>query len=139
MRYCVVKNCLSWKQADNLNIKYFRFPKNPDVKKKWIEACGKENVNAKTGTICSLHFTEDDWRLKDRLLNVPITKRLLDHDAVPTQLVHCNNILSINRSKRCEKRTAKKIVHEAIKEHDLRFANTLKLFCYIYLTLSLFF
>ena len=121
MRYCVVKDCWSWKEAKEKKLKFFLFPKNPIIKKKWILACGKENVNTASGTICSMHFTDNDWRLRDRLLNLPVEKRLLDANAVPTQAVHGNTDISVNkRTERCEARTSKKLVNEAIEEYDLR-------------------
>lgn len=119
MKYCVVKDCKSSKQDDK-NLKYFTFPKDPEIKKVWINACGKKNVNWKSGTICSRHFTNNDWRLKDILLNTPIRKRLLDAKAVPSLNIHVNSILPVERSKRYVKRANKQIVKEAIGEFDLK-------------------
>ena len=86
--FCVVDGCKSStninKKKDSEHIKFLTFPKNCEVRKLWIEACGVKNVNANSGRICSLHFTEQDWRLRDILLKTPITKRFLKPNAVPS-------------------------------------------------------
>ncbi|CAD0196217.1 unnamed protein product [Chrysodeixis includens] len=76
------------------------FPKNPLMKKKWIEATGRQNwLPSKLSTICTEHFEND---------SVLISKkgyRYLEENAIPTR-----NILlfkgqeSSEKNEPCEKR-----------------------------------
>ncbi|KAK4314277.1 hypothetical protein Pmani_014429 [Petrolisthes manimaculis] len=53
----------------------------------WLTACGRnENFNADNGVVCSVHFTDDDFKedLKCRLRESPIRKRALKDHAVPS-------------------------------------------------------
>lgn len=43
----------------------FRFPKEPNAREQWIDVTGRENwMPTKTSTICSKHFTENDFIIK---------------------------------------------------------------------------
>jgi hypothetical protein len=40
----------------------FRFPKNPEIYKKWVQKCRRgDKWNPKTSVICSEHFTQDSF------------------------------------------------------------------------------
>ena len=70
-----------------------------------------------------MHFTDEDWRLKDRLLNTPISKRLLNPCAIPSKLLHSKStktVSQIERNQRAEKRLSKQIVNAALEEYDMR-------------------
>lgn len=51
MSWCAVKNCEINKKKNlkGSNIRFHRFPKNPVFENKWSLACGKSNLNAKSG------------------------------------------------------------------------------------------
>lgn len=107
----------------NKDIKFFSFPKDPERSELWVKACGKGKFNTKNARICSLHFTDEQWRLEDKLLNIPLKKRLLNAQAIPTaNLPENNNVntLTISRKNRADNRSRKKIVKEAIKDYELR-------------------
>lgn len=64
-------------------MKFFWFPGEASRKAAWFNACGRnpdESVHLK---ICSEHFREEDYRLKDILMNTEWSKRRLNADAVP--------------------------------------------------------
>lgn len=120
--FCAVKDCKSGRSGqNNEGLKFFTFPKNLEIRKLWIQACGKNKVNFKSGTICSVHFTPEDWNRQDRLINTPIEKRkLLDENAVPSQLVHAK-VEESSRAKRSSKRSNRKLVEEALEDFNTRF------------------
>jgi len=75
------------KYDDRDKIIYHYFPKDENVKQKWITACKRKDFfNTATSRICSQHFTSDDYirDLKNEILKLP-TRKLLKPTAVPTQ------------------------------------------------------
>ena len=71
-----------------MGVKFFRFPKDQEIRAKWIEICKKtDNFNADNALICSVHFSTEDYAddMKSRLLGIkpPQNKRTLNDDAVP--------------------------------------------------------
>ncbi|XP_022174189.1 uncharacterized protein LOC111036470 [Myzus persicae] len=96
MSWCTVKYCEINKKKNHKdsNVRFHRFPKNPVFENKWILACGKSNVNAKSARICSTHFEDDSYvkPLIEKLLEYsPRHKRKLKQDAIPTINVHGPN------------------------------------------------
>ena len=79
MPNCAVQNCKSWNMNKNVdkNVKFFSFPTDPEIRNLWMRACGKGTFNIKNARICSLHFIEDHWRLKDKLLNTELKNKCL--------------------------------------------------------------
>lgn len=75
---------LEFEKDFDKTIRFFRFPNDPEAKRSWMKACGKGQFEVMYARICSLHFTEDDWRLQDRIMNTPMNKRLLDKNAIPS-------------------------------------------------------
>lgn len=61
------------------NIYYnYRFPSEPDIKKKWIETTGKKNwFPTKCSRICSVHFNEGSFKKTNKF-------RRLTTTAIPT-------------------------------------------------------
>ncbi|XP_026738561.1 THAP domain-containing protein 1-like [Trichoplusia ni] len=83
MPSCSVMTCKNDSRKKNIpcgGISYHRFPKDPIIKEKWIEATGRQNWRpSKLSTICTEHFEND---------SVLISKkgyRYLDENAIPTQ------------------------------------------------------
>ncbi|KAL1493952.1 hypothetical protein ABEB36_009631 [Hypothenemus hampei] len=86
---CAVANCKNFnRKTKGTDIRYFRFPKNEDLAKQWVSACGrKDEINLKNACVCSLHFDDKsvDIPLKHKLLKYsPRSSRILRADAVPT-------------------------------------------------------
>ncbi|XP_049768278.1 uncharacterized protein LOC126101611 [Schistocerca cancellata] len=84
---CAVTGCLSYsRKTKGTDIIYHSFPKDVKVQKAWIMKCHrKDRFNVVTSTVCSLHFTSDDYLrdLRAELLNLP-PKKTLKPDAVPS-------------------------------------------------------
>ncbi|XP_055387879.1 uncharacterized protein LOC129616308 isoform X2 [Condylostylus longicornis] len=98
MVICAVFNCNSnsdKKLKRNMNdssfkeTKFFRFPKNKEIAKIWIQKCGrKDKFNIQSSYICSKHFVQEHYRrnLQHELLNYsPKNSKKLKDDAVPTE------------------------------------------------------
>lgn len=60
----------------------FSFPKEPNIKEKWMDLTGRDNwFPTKTSTICSKHFQENDFVIKKS------GNRYLRADAIPSDNV----------------------------------------------------
>ncbi|XP_045132619.1 uncharacterized protein LOC123516916 [Portunus trituberculatus] len=87
---CSVLWCYSDKRKTAGNgIRYFRFPKNDEIRKQWVRACDRvDDFNLKNAVVCSRHFTPNDCArdLKYEFLQteVPRRKRSLKEEAVPS-------------------------------------------------------
>ncbi|GLG98444.1 Uncharacterized protein GBIM_05090, partial [Gryllus bimaculatus] len=62
MPTCCVRYCTN--RSGNIGsgqFKYFYFPKDPELRKKWMMACGKNEAtyNANHGRICHQHFEDE--------------------------------------------------------------------------------
>ncbi|XP_066970831.1 uncharacterized protein [Macrobrachium rosenbergii] len=73
----------------NTDLTFHKFPKNEDLRKKWIHLCKKKHkFNAESSRFCSVHFQSTDFarNLKYELLGIPIPRNCiqLKSDAVPT-------------------------------------------------------
>lgn len=73
-------------------IRYHRFPQIPEVRSRWVRACGRVPLangdipfNIQTARICSLHFTNDSYEkdMQHLVLGLPVRSRLR-RGAVPT-------------------------------------------------------
>ncbi len=67
---CAIASCSSPN-----GISYHKFPKEPSLRKIWLEACKrKDKVNPDTATICAHHFKQENFvrDLKNELLNLPV-------------------------------------------------------------------
>lgn len=84
---CAVTGCLSYsRKTKGSDIIYHTFPKDIQIQKAWITKCHrKDHFNVTTSTVCSLHFTADDYLrdLRAELLKQP-RKKILKPDAVPS-------------------------------------------------------
>ncbi|XP_014256641.1 uncharacterized protein LOC106670637 isoform X2 [Cimex lectularius] len=81
-RQCVIKNCPNSKanKAALAKIKFYRFPTDGKLMKKWKERSGlKDNQLVKSARICSNHFKEKDF---DRII-IP-GKKILKENAIPS-------------------------------------------------------
>ena len=103
----------TWVKAKDKGVRFFKFPNDKNLAEKWAAACGQDAyLKGKNYRVCSEHFTEDDWSLKDKLLNTPFNKRTLKENAIPTVNV------TDNKKKRQKTRNRKFIDNQAIVEDD---------------------
>lgn len=108
MPNCAVATCNNYtRNTVGKEIKYFRFPRDNDTRKKWINACRRHDIiNLKNGNytliafvykihwikillacICSAHFTPDCFAeptFKETFLNYQSNKQGLKVDVIPT-------------------------------------------------------
>lgn len=78
IHWCSVKGCTD----RSVKKSFFRFPREPEIKEKWVEACGRV-ITSYSARICSDHFSPTDFKrnLKNELMP---TKLALVDGAVPT-------------------------------------------------------
>ena len=116
---CIVSNCGNYdRKKDGEKVKYFSFPSDKTMSAKWLKACGKvDKFNVKSARICSKHFLETDYRLKDQLLNTCVKKKQLKKTSIPSQyLPQEENITS--RDLRQQDRNHKRILQEAFESYE---------------------
>lgn len=81
---CAVAGCSNHvRHQKDLDIKFHRFPKNSEIKLKWINACKRaDSFSVDNARVCSVHFDDLDYirDLKSELLNLPI-RRILRPEA----------------------------------------------------------
>lgn len=118
MVYCAVAGCNSNNNKKSKNMscsyRYFTFPtSNKEICKLWVQKCyQKSDFNVKYGRICSKHFSDDDYRIKEKLLKLPKTKWVLNDDAVPS--LHLAK-LSKTKTPMQEDREKRKIKRDLIR------------------------
>ncbi|KAK1119481.1 hypothetical protein K0M31_013308 [Melipona bicolor] len=93
MPQCAVATCRnSHRQTRGRCIRYHRFPQIPEVRSRWVRACGRVPLsngeipfNIQTARICSLHFTNESYEkdMEHLVLGLPVRSRLR-RGAVPT-------------------------------------------------------
>lgn len=123
MVWCSIKGCKndSLKRDCDEHIKFNSLP--TDIKLLYVKngsKCAiKKNINLKHAKICSKHFSENCYRLEDRLLNIPIKKRKLNSCAIPTLFLPAGLASNQNqRQIRYEKNVRKKEVNELLAKAE---------------------
>ncbi|XP_015178774.1 PREDICTED: protein kinase C-binding protein 1-like isoform X3 [Polistes dominula] len=99
MPQCAVATCRnSHRRTRGRRIRYHRFPQIPEVRTRWVRACGRMPLvngqipfNIQTARVCSLHFTQDSYEkdVEHQMLGLPARSRLR-RGAVPTISVPVN-------------------------------------------------
>lgn len=88
MVYCAVVGCLSNNNKKSKTVssyRFFTFPKNKQICSSWIHNCYQQHkFNVQTARICSKHFLESDYCMKEKLLKLPLNKWKLKPDAIPS-------------------------------------------------------
>ncbi|KAH9631982.1 hypothetical protein HF086_016542 [Spodoptera exigua] len=73
MPCCAIITCKTKSQTASIErggISFHRFPKEPNAREQWIDVTGRGNwMPTKTSTICSKHFTENDFIIKNQTTN----------------------------------------------------------------------
>lgn len=84
---CAVTGCLSYsRKTKGTDVSYHSFPKDINMQKVWVTKCRrKDSFSISTATVCSLHFTADDYvrDLRAELLHLP-PRKILKPEAVPS-------------------------------------------------------
>lgn len=114
-RRCEIRGCHS-DNRDKQGKRFFTFPKDEHVKTKWDAVC--RNSGNKHRFVCQDHFDEQSFSLSDRLLNTPMSKRLLVHGAVPT--LNLDEPVSPDVSAVEQERVRRKLIADALTEYDRR-------------------
>lgn len=78
VRTCCIKSCEE--SCSSVNVSFHQFPKNPDLRKQWIERTNIEFFA--TARVCSKHFSDDCFKQSGWS-----SRRTLKCDAVPTLLI----------------------------------------------------
>ena len=82
---CSVFNCKNYfRKTSKVNppIKYYRFPKDENLRKIWLKHTRRaQDVNSNNGRICSVHFTDEDY--SNEIINGESVKTLKP-DATPS-------------------------------------------------------
>lgn len=99
MPQCAVATCRnSHRRTRGRRIRYHRFPQIPEVRSRWVRACGRVPLsngdipfNIQTARICSLHFNNESYEkdIEHLVLGLPARSRLR-RGAVPTLGVPVN-------------------------------------------------
>ncbi|XP_071653173.1 uncharacterized protein [Temnothorax longispinosus] len=117
MPRCPIIGCQSGTEGRNkaphTKISFFSFPKT-DICKEWLKHCKNQNINTKTGRVCSLHFLpsaykEQSWaqqQLPESFRRLPCLKK----DAVPTEYLALD-ISDENRRVQDERDTNIELTH----------------------------
>ncbi|KAL0821356.1 hypothetical protein ABMA28_005945 [Loxostege sticticalis] len=87
MPNCAILSCKNSTKnvgRNNGNVSFHRFPNDPRIKEKWIDATGQKNwFPTKFSTICSIHFNDGSFAETNK-------NRRLITDAIPTMdLMYC--------------------------------------------------
>ncbi|KAJ8971271.1 hypothetical protein NQ317_001173 [Molorchus minor] len=110
-RRCAIYGCNNSRVVTKItdcNIVYHSFPKGKDfvsstILRRWVNYCKRgDKFNSNTATICSIHFTQNDYErdIQNELLGLPL-RRVLKKTAVP--------ILNLNLNER-SKKPSKKLI-----------------------------
>lgn len=113
---CAVVGCKNYsdRKDGDKNIRYYTFPKKLNIRNQWMKLCGrKDKFNVKNARICSIHFSEKDWKLEDVLLDVSENKRRLKEDAIPSINLPVESSTS-ERQSRYNKKIQKQLVEDAM-------------------------
>jgi len=94
MPTCCIKNCASrTDRTSTRGLKFYRFPKETDIRQQWLDACQRNETNIKIDSahICNLHFEADCFQMKwtkPRSNNVPAKQiQRLRKSSIPTKLL----------------------------------------------------
>ncbi len=102
-------------------ISYFRFPKDPKLRKFWSLACKrKDSFNENTSRICENHFLPSDFErdFRSELMNLPVRKSLKEGSIPTVNLDLSKNSRPPNteREERAAKRFRKDVVSNLLNE-----------------------
>lgn len=119
---CAILQCVNSNQMKSFNreIMFHRFPKEKDLLSKWMHVCGRD-FNYKTSHICSIHFTENDYKF-DATINEFLSgygfsrRKQLKRTAVPSQFLALPY-------KECQNRYSSISINKEYQEQKLDYTN----------------
>ncbi|XP_055382521.1 uncharacterized protein LOC129612781 [Condylostylus longicornis] len=116
---CFVKNCGNYPYKKSIrNMRFFRFPSDKSLFRKWVKACGIEvNERQDNMRVCQNHFADEDYRLQDILLKTDLMKRRLKPGAVPSKNLP-PRINSIESREECNHELKGETEHIAIESNS---------------------
>ncbi|XP_048507733.1 uncharacterized protein LOC105687709 isoform X2 [Athalia rosae] len=127
MPQCAVATCRnSHRRTRGRRIRYHRFPQLPEVRSRWVRACGRIPLsngdapfNIHTARICSLHFTNDSYEkdVEHLVLGLPARSRLR-RGAVPTISVPVSVQPVTKMLVEDAKRSLLKVAHAKVIRHQ---------------------
>ncbi|XP_055379040.1 52 kDa repressor of the inhibitor of the protein kinase-like [Condylostylus longicornis] len=120
MGKCKVKNCKNYEgKKTEKQIKFFKLPKDEILRAKWLTACGlNKQCSMNTVKVCSDHFVESDYCLKDVLLNTTTKKKHLKKEAVPSQNIPDIYEYMDNKTNRRSKKERQNLIKKVLKYHE---------------------
>ena len=85
MVHCSIVGCNN-RQGNNSEVTYFNLPKDPQRRKDWLAAIGKDKGNLPSNVfLCSDHFEDKyfgkSWDLQNRLFYRQTNKKKTDFDS----------------------------------------------------------
>jgi len=77
--FCYVKDCASNQRSREgiEDMSFFRLPANPVLRELWLSLCQIEVLNRKDIRVCELHFSSEDWKQHENIINGQERKRKL--------------------------------------------------------------
>lgn len=124
---CAIGGCTNHgRHQKELGILFHRFPKNAEIRLRWINACKRsDQFNSDIARVCSAHFDESDYirDLQNELLSLPL-RRKLKLDAIPhLNLPLCSSTTDgrpncLKRKIRAEKRNNRKEVKSLLTDSN---------------------
>lgn len=129
---CCVANCNNTNTHNSKATfyagKFIRFPDNKEKRQRWNQITGS-NTDVKK-YICSEHFTDNDWRVQDIIMNVPLAKRKIKPEAVPSRKLPKSttkiNASDIDSSVNMDKGMRKRLVAEALAAYEQMYDQSLR-------------
>lgn len=103
---CAIYGCSSdnSKKVKDSPLRFYRFPSNENVRKKWISSCCRaDKFNPDIARVCSKHFLESDFlrNLQHEFLNyTPKSGPKLKADVVPSVNLPKGKIVESGRTTR---------------------------------------
>lgn len=82
-----------------------------------MKTCTNLKINLEYAVICSVHFSKEFYRLKEKLMNVPMKKWKLVENAIATLFVPEEQPAN-KRARRSEKSSMKKEVRELLIQSE---------------------
>nr|CAI5840195.1 unnamed protein product [Callosobruchus analis] len=100
---CCVPNCTGNYRSSGRNVHIFKFPKDKDLREKWLRSIHRENFQISDhSVVCHLHFVETDilhttsevdWKT-GKTLTVKLKKPKLKPNAIPSIFPNAPSYLS---------------------------------------------
>ncbi|KAL1488835.1 hypothetical protein ABEB36_014630 [Hypothenemus hampei] len=123
---CAVLGCNSnnnRKCKNTCKYRFFAFPlRKKTLVKAWIAKCGQNvKINVNTARICSKHFLDSDYQLKEKLLGYPKEKWKLNLDSIPSvhlpkETPSCSTS-QVNRKMRAENKSRRQLVEQIMTDN----------------------